>query len=74
MVLTLHTVKPLSEHEASHDVVIQIGRPIVQLSQRLAPPADILDDEGLGGAECVVGEGVVFLSESAFVTFLRCAN
>src|SRR5271156_2978876 len=49
------------ENEASHDVVIQIGRPITQLSQHLAPPTDILDDEGLGGAERVAGEGVAFL-------------
>jgi hypothetical protein len=49
------------ENEASHDVVIQIRRLITQLSQRLAPPTDTLDDEVLGGAERVAGEGVVFL-------------
>jgi hypothetical protein len=70
----LSTAKPLPEHEVSRDVVIQTGRPITHvlrfapvtllptglcLPHRLAPRTDVLDDEGLGVAERVVGEGVV---------------
>jgi hypothetical protein len=74
VVLALNAVKPLAKDQITHDIVIQVRRPIahvlrlapvallatrLQLSQRLAPRADVLDDKRLRGTERVVGEGVV---------------
>ena len=75
MLVSLHTLEPLSESQVAHDVETQVVRPIGHVLRRrpvprlhapfpgrteiLGPDPHILQDESLGRSERAVGEGMV---------------